>query len=490
MPRLLAAHAVFLLAWASTRVLAQEPLGAAEVEQPEGWADDLALTVPRDLNPDPNILEIELVARVTDMEILLGTTTPVWTYNGVLPGPLLKAKVGDRIIIHFRNELPEVTSIHWHGVRVPNTMDGVPGFTQPPLEPGASFTYDFIAPDAGTFWYHPHSNSAAQVGWGLYGPLVIEDPDDPDVFGDELILMLSDMSLNENGQFLPADSGTNFGDLFGREGEVLLVNGKVMPTLKVRQGKQQRWRVINATRARYYTLRYKRSPLVRLGGDNGLMAHTETLDQIKLTPGERTDFVFTPPDEPGSADVFKWYPTDRGYGTTFNRLSEEMMHIVTVSDPAVSPEPIPSELRTIPPLDIEGAVEHDIALTITINRDKSITMGINGVHHDDAKPLLATVGETQVWHVINDTDFSHPFHLHGFFFQVLDDERVPEWKDTVDVPYKSDLRLAVRFDDRPGLWMYHCHILDHAEVGMMGHLQVLPAGQDTATAEPAVHQQH
>ena len=184
--------------------------------------------------------------------------------------------------------------------------------------------------------------------------------------------------------------------------------------------------------------------------------------------------MFTPPDAPGTTDGLRWYPTDRGYGTTFNRLSEDILNIVTVDEPAVTPEPIPEVLRTIAPIDITGAIEQEINLTIEITGDNKVIMGINGVPHDHAKPLMVRVGETQVWTVKNDSDFSHPFHIHGFVFQVLDESRVPEWKDTVDVPHKSELKLAVTFD-RPGMWMFHCHILDHAEAGMMGHLHVEPA---------------
>jgi FtsP/CotA-like multicopper oxidase with cupredoxin domain len=448
---------------------------ASQVPQPQGWDSDLALTIPTDLNPDPAILEIELEAIIKEMEILPGKMTPVWTYNGSLPGPLIKLQVGQRLIVHFKNHLLEDTSIHWHGLRVPNDMDGAPGFTQDPVQPDGEFTYDFVVNDAGTFWYHPHINSAAQVGFGLYGPIVVEDPADPAVFGDDLVLMLSDMSLDENGQLQSPDVGTDFGDLFGREGEVLLVNGKVMPTLKVRQGKQQRWRVINAARTRYYTLRYKRAPLVLLGGQNGLASRTRTVNQLKLVPGERLDFVFTPPDAPGTVDQFKWYPTDRGYGSTFNRLSEGIMNIETVKDAAVTPEPIPERLREIVALDSTGAKEQLLNLTIGYDSNNNVSMGINGVHHDHAVPLEAMAGETQVWTVRNDTDFAHPFHLHGFFFQVLGDDGILEWKDTVDVAVKSEVKLVVRFDDRPGVWMYHCHILDHAEVGMMGHLHVMSA---------------
>jgi FtsP/CotA-like multicopper oxidase with cupredoxin domain len=449
---------------------------AATVSQPEGWNDDLALTIPEDLNPDPNILEINLEAVIREMEIVPGKKTPVWTYNGSLPGPLIRAKVGDRVIVHFKNSLPEDTSIHWHGLRISNDQDGVPGFTMEPVHPQGEFTYDFVLPDAGTFWYHPHvDDSAAQLGYGLYGPLIVDDPNEPKGLGDELLLVLSDMSLDENGQFLPADVGGGFGNLFGREGEVLLVNGKVMPTLKVRQGKPQRWRVLNAARSRYYTLRYNRSPLVKLGGDGGLAARSETLDEIKIVPSERLDLVFTPPDKPGTVDYLRWYPTDRGYGTTYYRVAEDMMKIETVDEPPVKAAPAPQVLnQEIMPLDITGANEREINLTIDYDGDKNVVMGINGIPHQHAVPIMVTAGDTEIWTIRNDTDFSHPFHLHGFFFQVLGDDQILQWKDTVDVPTKTSLRLAVHFDDRPGMWMYHCHILDHAEAGMMGHLHVMP----------------
>jgi FtsP/CotA-like multicopper oxidase with cupredoxin domain len=462
-----------------------EPLAAREVTQPDGWADELAMPIPRDLNPDPNVLEIELEARIEDIEILPGTTTPAWTYNGTVPGPMIKAKVGDRLIVHFKNSLPDATTIHWHGLRVPNDMDGAPGVTQPPIESGGEFRYEFELHDAGTYWYHPHSDSSAQVGRGLYGAFIVEDPNDPKAFGDDLVLLLSDMGINERGELLPADTGGNFGDLFGREGAVLLVNGKVQPTLKVRNGKQQRWRMINASRARYYNLRLRNHRFMKLGGDNGLAARSQDIYNIILTPGERADAVFTPADAPGTSNILRWVPTERGYGTTFARSTEKMLFIETVADPPVTPEPIPAELRTIEPLDLANATHRTLNLTISIT--STVEMGINGIPYWEAKPLEVNVGDTEVWRIVNDTDFAHPFHLHGFFFQVQDESRVPEWKDTVNVPAKSELTIAVRFDDRPGAWMYHCHILDHADVGMMGHLLVRDPNAQGSALPPAVH---
>jgi FtsP/CotA-like multicopper oxidase with cupredoxin domain len=114
-------------------------------------------------------------------------------------------------------------------------------------------------------------------------------------------------------------------------------------------------------------------------------------------------------------------------------------------------------------------------------------MGINGVPYWKVQPIEAHLGETDIWHVTNDTAFAHPFHLHGYFFQVLDDSRIPEWKDTVDVPANSDLRLAVKFDERPGVWMYHCHILDHAEAGMMGQLHVAGPGEPKISRAAGSH---
>ena len=177
---------------------------------PEGWADGVRLAEPADRNPDPKIVEIDLVAKLADLQID-GKTVRAWTYNGGLPGPLIKTRVGDRLIVHFKNELDEPTTVHWHGVRVPIEMDGVPEISQPEVKKGESFTYDFVVRDAGLYWYHPHVMSAAQVGYGLYGALLVEDPSDGVDVADQLTLVLSDIGFDAKGKLEPADSGGSAG---------------------------------------------------------------------------------------------------------------------------------------------------------------------------------------------------------------------------------------------------------------------------------------
>lgn len=456
-------------------LMAQDSLRAMDVEQPQGWDDELRMSQPVDINPAPDILEFNLEAKISDIEIEAGFTTPVWTYGGTLPGPMIKARIGDTVIVHFKNSLPEATSIHWHGIRVPNSMDGVPGMTQDPIPPGGEFRYEFVVSDAGTYWYHPHVNSTNQVGWGLYGAFVVEDPADPEVFGDELVVLISDISIDNEGAFLPENNGGGFSKLFGREGRVLLVNGKVFPRLKVRKGKQQRWRVINASRSRYVRLSLRDHYLTRLGGDNGLAAHSEVVPRITITPGERADFVFTPNNEPGTERIMRWGAVDRGFGTTEFRPPVNMLLIETVDEAPVMPAEIPYELRTIEAIDISNAIEQSLEMTIKLGGEDEVEMGFNGIPYWNMMPLEARVGETHVWTVSNHSEFNHPFHLHGYFFQVLDEDRIPEWKDTVDIPVGAEIKLAIKFEGRPGMWMYHCHILDHADVGMMGMLHVLEA---------------
>jgi FtsP/CotA-like multicopper oxidase with cupredoxin domain len=167
-------------------------------------------------------------------------------------------------------------------------------------------------------------------------------------------------------------------------------------------------------------------------------------------------------------------PYDRGFGTAYGREPEPVLHVRFDGEPTATPPPLPELRRDIEPLATEGATPVDIALTRNDDSDGSFALGINGVPSWNAEHLLAHLGERQLWGVRNTIDWDHPFHLHGFFFQVLDIDGIApsvlEWRDTVNVPVGATTRLIVSFDERPGMWMFHCHILDHADAGMMGML--------------------
>lgn len=465
----------------------------AQAPIPTDWDTAMPLVVPRDLNPDPRILEIDLAAYEAAVEISPGRTVKLWTYNGGLPGPLIRARVGDRLIVHFTNRLPAPTTVHWHGLQVPFAMDGVPELSQPEIKPGESFTYDFTLPDAGLFWYHPHVMSAAQVGFGLYGAFLVDDPTETFSVPDEHVMVLSDVDLTEKDVLESPETGGSAGMAFGREGNVLLINGREHPHARVRAGVPQRWRVVNAAKSRYFELDAGEGrEFLKIGGDGGLQEYAVKKDTLVLTPGERADLFFTPTGEPGSMLPITAKLADRGYGSIEARSSEDILTLALEAAPAGRAVTLPTVARSIAPLDRTGAT--NVAIEFGIGQspvDGSFEYMINKKTLGKFAPVPAQVGETQVWTITNTTAWSHPFHLHGFFFQVLDAHGEPvrplEWKDTVNVPYKDKLTVVVRFDDRPGLWMFHCHVLDHADGGLMGSVALTRPGESAPTAPAHRH---
>ncbi len=440
--------------------------------QPAGWSDALALAPFVDVNPDPHIVEGTLDARVAT-QMVGGHAVAMWTYNGTMPGPLIRAQVGDRVIVHFSNHLPQSTTVHWHGVRVPIAMDGVPGISQPPVEPGGVFTYDFVVPDAGLFWYHPHVMSAAQVGFGLSGALLVEDPAEARSVGvaDELVLVLNDIALDKRGMLEDPNSGGSAGMAFGREGTNVLVNGREGATLTVRAGAPQRWRIVNTAKSRYFQLDLPNEQFTIIGGDGGLQEYATTVRRLVLAPGERADVLVTPHAKPGTSITLRSLLYDRGYGSTEYRDDSSLLTLTMAAQPAYAGAARPAVRRPMEPLSRSGATPVEVKLTLAQRNDGLFEYGFDGVPGHKAERIRAKPGETQLWTVSNATPWSHPLHLHGFFFQAADEQGNPihpiAWKDTYDIPYKQTRRLLVRFDDRAGEWMYHCHILDHADGGLM-----------------------
>jgi FtsP/CotA-like multicopper oxidase with cupredoxin domain len=430
-----------------------------------------------DLSPDARTAEFQLTAATGRLALVPGSTTDVYAYNGQVPGPTMMVREGDRVIVHFRNALPVPTTVHWHGLHVPATSDGSPFH---PIPPGGQHDYVFTVSrgSAGTYWYHPHPHhqTGYQVAKGLYGAIIVTAPDDPlPASLREKLLVLSDNRFLADGSIDVPDESTPEGSVDaenGREGDVLFVNGQVMPTLTIRAGEIQRWRVINASAARVYRLALAGHTFVHVGSDGGLFEHPVEVTEILLANGERAELLVRGTGAPGSQTVLQSLPYDRYIPQTrpidWNQ-PRGLMAVRYVKDAPVPFVALPNVLRPVPLLDTTH---------VTATRVVSLTQHmINGKMIDMGRVDITTrLGATEIWQVENLVGMDHPFHLHGFQFQVLQRNGVPErvrrWKDTVNVPKHETVRFIVRYDDHPGKWMFHCHILDHEDHGMMGILEI------------------
>jgi FtsP/CotA-like multicopper oxidase with cupredoxin domain len=458
------------------------------------------LPVAVDYNMDMRVVEVKLSAAPMMVEFTPGVKTEVWAYNNSLPGPIIEAMQGDRVIVHFTNHLPVATSIHWHGVRLSNENDGT-HMSQEPIPPGGGFTYDFIVPDASLFWYHPHFDSANQVYLGLYGPLLVHGMEMDEMFhmAEERVIVLSDINL-ENGRVMPPDSMMpgQMSNAMGFLGNTQLVNGQVMPMLELKSGGMERWRIVNASGGRFFNLHVPDHRLTMIGTDGGMLESAVDFHEIGLSSGERVDLILTAHGGTGKPSTLMNGQNHMVHTDGFEQEPErELMmleysgkpgnnddmeiphHLGMVDKPEVNAGEY--EFRLFEDLDpsmadiISGAVPEDAPI-------RRARFGINGQIFPDVTPHVARLGTVESWTVINETDMDHPFHVHGYRFIVDSINGVPlpytGWKDTVNIPGSThgsvSMKMRIAFEDHPGHWPFHCHILKHAELGMMGELEVMP----------------
>ena len=425
----------------------------------------------------PHTVEVNLTAAVTTLSLQPGVTSEVFAYNGHVPGPTLDVREGDRVIIHFRNQLPEATTVHWHGIHLPFDSDGSPF---QPIQPGESHDYVFTVRNgtAGTYWYHPHPDKRAgfAIGKGLFGAIVVRAANDPLPPMSEKLLILSDNRFLADGAIDFPDPASQRGGIDeenGREGPVLFVNGQVMPTVSIRSGEIQRWRVINSSAGRIFRIALAGQSMLQVGTDGGLFEKPVEVKELLLATGERAELLVKG-GAPGTRTVLENLPYDRYSPHTRPadwNVTRDLLTLETSSQRAVSRPTIPGSLRKVIPLD-----------TTKVTAVRTIVFGqgiINGHTMDMARVDVSThVGATEIWEITNIVGMDHPFHLHGFQFQVLDRDGKREsyvaWKDMLNIPKHTTARIIVRYDDYPGKWMFHCHILDHEDHGMMGVLEVKP----------------
>ena len=411
--------------------------------------------------------------------------TAVWTYGGTVPGTELRFKQGERLRVELENLLPEDTTVHWHGVRLPNAMDGVPHVTQPPIAAnGGRFLYEFELRDAGTYWYHPHLASSGQVGRGLYAPLIVEELQPPAVDRD-VTWMLGDWRLDREARIVE-DFG-NFMDAShdGRIGNTVTVNGAIREAFELRAGERIRLRLVNAANARIFALEFRgHDPIVIALDGHPVEPHRPEGGRVVLGPAMRTDVLLDATGEPGGkyAVLDDFYPR-RAYRVLDLRYARERLRGGRAGAPlpklAANPLPEP---------DLARAERHHIEFgggmmggMMGMGMMRGMAWTINGKSmpddgHQHAAPILTLAhGRPFVFELVNDTQWHHPIHLHGHVFRLISRDGQPtryrEWLDTVLMPPRTRAEIAF-VADNPGNWMLHCHVLDHQGAGMMALIRV------------------
>ncbi len=420
--------------------------------------------------------------------------TACWGYNGQVPGPTLRVRQGDRLRATVRNALAEPTTVHWHGIRLPNAMDGVPHLTQDPIAPGESFVYDFALPDAGTYWYHPHMNSSEQVGRGLAGALIVEEREPPQV-DREVLWVLDDWRLDE-GEAITNDFG-HPRDLShnGRLGNIATINGGSPETLDVRAGERIRLRLVNVANARAFGLTFAgHAPQIIALDGQPAAPHAPADGKVVLAPSQRADLIIDMGGKPGE----RFQVRDEYYA----RQTYKLIEIAYADGQPLRESPLDAPVRLpanpIPEPDLSAAERHEVLLEggamggmrgammggrrmgMRALVDKGRFWAINGVSFGESDttidPLLTLKRDRPVILAMrNETAWEHPMHLHGHSFRVIrrkgQETAHREWRDTVLVPPRETVEVAF-VADNPGDWMFHCHVLEHQIAGMMGVVRV------------------
>lgn len=460
-----------------------------------------AATAASRLRSSGGRLELDLVAQETNVAILGGPARAL-TYNGLLPGPVLEAEPGDAVRIQLHNSLARPTNLHYHGFHIPpgGSADNV--FVR--VAPGQSHTYAFTLPadhPAGTFYYHPHHHgtTADQVFGGLGGVFIVRGALDqiPEVgAAQEQVLFLKD---------LPGEGGSSsmgMGMMLGREGAVLTVNGQVSPALEIASGGLLRLRIVNGSNARFWRLALEDHPFHLIATDGGAIEAPVELEELLLAPGERAEVLVRGERQGGRYRLLN-LPYDRGAGGMMGGMGSRMgigrgmvrgmgmgrgmvgsgfeqqgpVPIATVNYAgSVTPLPLPERLLPVEPLPAPVRRRRFV-----LNHGMAPGMGmvflINGRAYEHGRiDTSVRLGDTEEWELVNDGVMDHPFHVHINPFQVISRNGTAEpwraWRDVVLVRPGETVRIRARFDDFAGRTLYHCHILDHEELGMMGTLEI------------------
>lgn len=415
-------------------------------------------------------------------------------YNGGIPGPTLVLSPGDVLKLRLANKLAGPSNLHLHGLHVSPVGNGDNVFLT--VNPGRSLDYEYrLPPDhpPGLYWYHPHHHGgvADQVFAGLFGAIIVRDRG-PAPAGTDRVLLVSDTTLDGAGNV----AGTSTADrMAGREGNLLLVNGQANPRLTARPGERERWRIVNCCVARYLRLRLDGQKLQLLGMDSGRYGRPPDVQEVLLAPGNRAELLVT---AALGRSVLRALPYDRGTMTMMagrgsaaqdaGDSSGAALATLDVEGVRASPAPVVAATGAAPP-DLRSAVvaaRRQLVLGTPMRSGMGGGPGpgmgmagftINGLRFDELRTdTVAAAGTVEEWVLVNRSFMDHPFHLHIWPMQLIaENDRPVEGtilRDVVNVPANGQCTVRIAFRDFSGRSVYHCHILDHEDLGMMGVIEV------------------
>jgi len=463
--------------------------GTGIIDPPPGaaFADPLEL---RNFSTIPGIVEVDLEAKPAWVNIN-GTLANLLTYNGSIPAPTIRVKKGDTLRVHLKNALPmmgtnilghhrEMTNLHTHGLHV--SPSGNSDNMMVMLMSGETFDYeyDLSKQDAGTLnFYHPHIHgTVAEQYWsGLAGALVVEDDSTALSAYETHLMVIKDITLS-GGAPEPYTSMMDY--MHGKEGDTVMVNGQVNPVLPIKPGQVQRWRIMNACNARFLKLGLEGHTLQIIGTEGGLLDKPYPLSSILLSPGERLDVLVKANQKTKNYRLLA-LPYSR-----MGSMGSQQVTLMTLSyKGSKTNDAVPSVINS-------GAMRINPMIAKTERIELSMGQGkgyINGISFtmENYYAIHSHLGTYEVWEIVNQSGMDHPFHQHVNGCQVLSITggdasyasfltRTPAWKDVVIIPKWGSAKILVPVMDYPGMAMFHCHIVEHEDIGMMGVWDIMDGG--------------
>ncbi|MET1035266.1 MAG: multicopper oxidase family protein [Arthrobacter sp.] len=483
---------------AATAAGAAGLLWSARIGSPGGPDDDVpgardAWTASPSVSSSDGVLEVRLEAAAARRSIG-GRDADVRAYNGTVPGPTLRLRPGDRLRVRLANGLDDPTNLHTHGLHASPAGNGDNPFLEVP--PGATFDYEIdLPPDhpSGTFWYHPHHHGmvADQLWAGLYGAIVVEDTD-PVPATRERVLLVSDLTLDTAGHLHTVTMPER---MMGRMGATVLVGGRTFPRLDAAPGDRELWRLVNACPTRFLRLDLEGATARLIARDGHRLASPRDAGDLVLAPGNPADLLVSVGDGTATlrslaydrGDMGAMMGRGAGRGGTMDAEPTEPLDLLRIvpsagTDAADVPAPANPTPANPAPRDLRDrpvAARRDVVFAM-MGRGMGpggMSPTINGRSYDaDRTDITVEAGTVEEWRIVNTSPLHHPFHLHVWPMQVVHDGTAvvdaPDWRDVVVVPANGEATVLVAFDGIAGRTVFHCHILDHEDLGMMGVIEV------------------